>query len=350
MTDEIFVLALGIFFSVLFAWSFKTLPGEQWQMIASVPVRKNGAAWEGVNLTYYGFFNANSYLLAVLIAFVLLGSLGMGTAAILSLTVLLLALCIPASRLLAWAIEKKAHTFTVGGASFVGIVAAPFLMQFLNRLAGDGPGFNIPVIPAMAALAIAYAMGEGTGRIACISFGCCYGKPLRDCSPFWRKVFAKRNFVFRGETKKIAYEGNLAGAEVVPVQGITVVLYTAVCLLGIYMFLNGWYVFTLVSIIFVTQGWRFFSETLRADYRGGGRISAYQVFAVLAIAYVAAAAFIFRPAGPLPGADLAAGLALVWDPALILAFQAFWALIFLRTGRSSVTGSNVSFFVHRGRI
>jgi hypothetical protein len=202
----------------------------------------------------------------------------------------------------------------------------------------------------MAALAIAYALGEGTGRIACISFGCCYGKPLRGCSPFWRKVFKKKNFVFRGETKKIAYEGNLAGEEVIPVQGITVVLYTAICLCGIYMFLNGWYASVLISIITVTQGWRFFSETLRADYRGRGRISAYQVFALLAIAYVAAAAFIFRPAGPLPRADLSAGLSSIWDPALILAFQVFWVLIFLRTGRSSVTGSNMSFFVHRSRI
>lgn len=350
MTNELFVLALGAFFSAFFAWSFKVLPGEQWQMIAAVPVRKNGAAWEGVNLTYYGFFNANSYLLAALIAFVLLGSLGAGAAAILALMALVLALCIPASRLLARLIEKKAYTFTVGGASFVGIVAAPWIILALNRIAGEGPGPDIPVIPAMAALAIAYAMGEGTGRIACISFGCCYGKPLSECGPFWRRVFAKRNFVFRGDTKKIAYEGDLAGRQVVPVQAVTVVLYTAVCLLGIYMFLNGWHASALVMTIAVTQGWRFFSETLRADCRGGGRFSAYQVFAVLAVVYAAAAALVFRPAGPLPAADLEAGLRLVWDPALILAFQAFWALIFLRTGRSSVTGSSLTFFVHRGRI
>jgi hypothetical protein len=32
----------------------------------------------------------------------------------------------------------------------------------------------------------------------------------------------------------------------------------------------------------VTQVWRFLSEFLRADYRGSGRISAYQVMALFA--------------------------------------------------------------------
>ena len=33
----------------------------------------------------------------------------------------------------------------------------------------------------LAALAIGYILGEGLGRLACLSFGCCYGKPLDQC-------------------------------------------------------------------------------------------------------------------------------------------------------------------------
>ncbi len=102
--------------------------------------------------------------------------------------------------------------------------------------------------------------------------------------------------------------------------------------------------------IIITQGWRFFSELLRADYRGGDKISIYQIFAVLSIIYVSAVVLIFKSPVPAPLANLESGLRFIWDPALILVFQVFWVLIFIRTGKSSVTGSNLSFFVHRSRV
>ena len=37
--------------------------------------KQNDGAWKGLNLTYYGFFNATAYLFAAVLFFVLMGSL-----------------------------------------------------------------------------------------------------------------------------------------------------------------------------------------------------------------------------------------------------------------------------------
>jgi len=50
------------------------------------------------------------------------------------------------------------------------------------------------------------------------------------------------------------------------------------------------------------------------------------------------------------GPDIAAGLTALWDPIVIIALQVLWAVMFLYTGWSMVTGSLMSFYVHRDRI
>ena len=60
------------------------------------------------------------------------------------------------------------NTFTVGGASFVGIILAPLIVWMFNVTLDK----SIPIVPFLAAVSIAYALGEGVGRLACISFGC----------------------------------------------------------------------------------------------------------------------------------------------------------------------------------
>ena len=66
---------------------------------------------------------------------------------------------------------------------------APWIALGLNRwLPGLDDG-SLPVLPTLAALAVGYAFGEGIGRLACISYGCCYGKPLRTCGPRVKKIF-----------------------------------------------------------------------------------------------------------------------------------------------------------------
>jgi len=48
--------------------------------------------------------------------------------------------------------------------------------------------------------------------------------------------------------------------------------------------------------------------------------------------------------------DLAAGLASLWDPGVILFLQAIGVITFLFYGRSTVTGSTMSFHVFKQRI
>lgn len=349
MSKELFLIALATLFAVLFAWAFRTLPREHWQIIAAVPQRKNESGeWQGLNLTFYGFFQATSNTLGVTILFVLLGTVGVRPTAVLSLILVVLLLCWPAAKIIARVVEKKAHTFTIGGALFVGVLATPWLIVLLN--ASLLSGNRIPVLPALAATAIAYAYGEGVGRLACISFGCCYGKRVTELSPRLRRCFDSLSFTFVGETKKAAYAGGLGGVRLVPVQAITSVVFILIALVGTGLFLNQHFTAALLTAMTTTQMWRFLSEKLRADERGKAQtISAYQVMALLMVAYTAAVAYGFSGA-TLPAADIGAGLYALWNPFVMLFCQGVWLTVFWITGRSSVTGSTLSFFVRHDRI
>jgi len=333
-----------------FWWGFRMLPGERWQIIAAVPAsRTEHGDWNGINFTWYGLLTANAYLVSVAVLLVLLGSVGVPPLGTAVLATFMLCCCVPASRLVARIVEKKAHTFTVGGAVFVGILITPVVIILINRTVGASFGFHIPVMSAYAAIAIAYAFGEGLGRMACISFGCCYGKPLSSSSVIIRKLFAGRSFRFFGSTKKIVYAGGLEAIEVIPIQAVTAVIYSACGLSASGLFLSGRHVGAFLLATIVTQGWRSYSERLRADYRGEGNVSAYQIMGIIGVVYALAMAFILAHE-PIGNPDLSAGLSGLWNPALILFLQGIWMLIFLYTGRSTVTGATLSFHVHRDRI
>lgn len=345
-----FLAVITVALILYFWWGFTVLPGERWQILAAVPVSKSApGAWRGVNLTWYGLLTANAYVVAVTHLFILLGALRIPRGGVALLAVALLAICVPASRLVARLVEKKAHTFTVGGAVFVGIVVAPWLILLLNRTAGTAHGFFLPPLATLAAIAIAYSFGEGLGRLACISFGCCYGKPLRDAPAPLRRLFAGRGFIFSGPLKKITYAHGLDGVAVLPVQAITAVLYALCGLVATALFLAGKTGVAFVTATAVTQLWRFLSEMLRADYRGEGRVSPYQIMGVLGVVYAGGATFLLRNQ-PWRGADLAGAVAALWQPATIVFLQALWLAIFLYTGRSTVTGAELSFHVHRERV
>jgi prolipoprotein diacylglyceryltransferase len=349
MHDEFFVAGLAVVFAVLLRWAFITLPKEDWQFMASVPIAKEGEAnWKGLNLTYYGFFTAIATVAAVSVMLILLGSIGVPAKVSLAIVCLLAIICFPAAKLVARVVEQKPHTFTIGGASFVGAIAAPaivWLVGFFFRT----EVMQLPMLPALAAIAIAYALGEGLGRLACISFGCCYGKSMCQCGPLIRRVFGAHSFIFWGKTKKIAYEGALDGTDVVPIQAVTAVSHIAVSLLGILLYLKSYYSIALIAVMAVTQLWRALSETLRADYRGGGRISAYQIMSLVVIAY---ALLLYAAIGeePLPTSDLNTGLVMLWDPAVILLLESLGFAGFLYAGRSMVTSSTISYHVQKDRI
>ena len=129
MTQIVFVSALAAFSALYLIWGVKTLPAERWQIAAAVPLEKRGdGSWSGINLTWYGILTANAYLAATLLALVLMGAAGVSLRAVAATVVLLLAACVPASRLVAQVVERKANTFTVGGAVFVGTLIAPWII------------------------------------------------------------------------------------------------------------------------------------------------------------------------------------------------------------------------------
>ncbi|HJZ80276.1 MAG TPA: hypothetical protein VKD91_08015, partial [Pyrinomonadaceae bacterium] len=77
MTTSIFLSSLAVVIAFLFFWAFRHLPSEEWQMIASVPTRRTeGGEWLGLNLTYYGFFNATACAFACAYVLLLMATLG----------------------------------------------------------------------------------------------------------------------------------------------------------------------------------------------------------------------------------------------------------------------------------
>jgi haloacid dehalogenase-like hydrolase len=158
------------------------------------------------------------------------------------------------------------------------------------------------------------------------------------------------SFTFVGATKKVAYEGSLEGAPVAPIQAINSVVSTIIALAGAYLFLKSYFTASLLFAMAGMQVWRFLSEKLRADHRGmAQKISAYQVMALLMAPYAAAVVLHF-PSGQAEAPEIAAGLGLLWDPAVLLFCQAVWLAVFLIAGRSMAPGSTLSFFVRADRI
>jgi len=225
----------------------------------------------------------------------------------------------------------------------------PWLMILLNYIFERSGAPPFSMMPPLAAIAIAYALGEGCGRLACISFGCCYGKPLAGLPPLLRWLLSPFSSTsYDGATKKIAYADGLLKSKVVAVQAITTVLYTLAGICAMIAFLRGRSHFAYLLCVGVTQIWRFLTEFLRADYRGLGRISAYQVMALIAVAYAFGISFL-APVETFP-ADILKGLRPVWNPGIILLCQFLWIGIFLYMGRSQVTASRISFHVRKDRI
>ncbi|WP_462324202.1 prolipoprotein diacylglyceryl transferase family protein [Desulfoplanes sp.] len=341
-----FIFCLTLPLIVLFVWGFKHLPEARWQMLGAIPmIQKDAFTWQGINLTFYGVFNAFAYVTATALAIVLFESVGVPPVPLFAMIIGVLGICMPASKIIAAVVEKKPHTFSVGGATFVGIIVSPWLIQGINLFTVN----PLPVIPVLSVVALVSAMGEGLGRMACISFGCCYGRPVTDFPSRFTKLLTRYAFVFQGSTKKISYAHHLDGQPVIPVQGMTAVLSCGCALIGIYLFLEGYFTPALILSIFVTQIWRFLSEFLRNDYRGGGFISAYQIMALVGAGYVLAITLLFSESA-LPAPDIVAGLAFLWSPGIILGLQVLGIISFLYTGKSNVTDSIIEFRVRKETI
>jgi hypothetical protein len=349
MIDVMFVTVLAAVLFGALLWGIRTLPAERWQMIAAVPITKgSNGAWEGLNLTFYGFFSATASTFGVALVIVLLSSVGTPLVTAAAVIATMMAICVPASKALAWAIEGKRNTFTIAGAAFLGAIILPPGLWLAQATMATWFDIRIYAMPMLAASAITYALSEAIGRMACLSFGCCYGKPLRAASPRVARMFEHYHLVFHGATKKVAYASGLAEEPLVPVQAITSIVFTLSGLVGLSFFLAGyWRLAALVPAV-ATWGWRALSEMLRADHRGNSRISVYQWMALIAMAYLTMMLMVIPSEGPLP--NLVAGLSQVRPAGVIVMLQALWVGLFLYYARSRVTGSIVSFHVVAERV
>lgn len=346
MSNDIFVASLALSCAAMLWWGCVALTCEERQIIASVPVSRNAAgSWTGMNFTWYGFILASAQCAALTLFCVMMGSLGFPLWKIGLPAAMMLAVCVPASKVIARLVERKKGTFTVGGASFIGFMISPLIVAGINA-----SGFmSLPVMPFLSALAVSYAFGEGMGRLGCISFGCCYGKPVAGCHPFIGRLFRRFHFRFSGSLKKAAYEGALGGEPVIPVQALTSAVYFASGILSIYLFLHGSYRLSFLVAVICTQSWRFVSEFLRADYRGEGRISVYQFMSLAMIAWSVMIVFYLK-ADPARHAQILEGMKNIATVPYIIFIEIVWSILFIFLGKSVVTGSELHLFLNRDRI
>ncbi|MFH1155940.1 MAG: prolipoprotein diacylglyceryl transferase [Pseudomonadota bacterium] len=340
--NDLFVVVLGVILAGMMIWGFRFLPEERWQMLAAIPLRKHeNGSWSGLNLTFYGMLSAVAYAAALAILILLMGSSGIELPLLCLPTIPVLLVAVPSAKILARIIEKKKGTFTVGGASFAAILVIPWIAAGINTLFDQ----HLDVMVFLAAFSIAYTFGEALGRLACISFGCCYGKPLDECGRITNIIFSRFNFVFIGKTKKIAYASGMDGRKMIPIQAVTSVLYAGAGLAGTGLFLHGHFRSALMITIAVTQVWRVISEFFRADFRGTWGFSAYQIMALISVFYMAAIVIAAPAKESMALPDISMGLSSLWQPGSLLMVQGFWLMAFLYTGRSVVTGSSIRFHV-----
>jgi hypothetical protein len=350
MDQIIFIAGLAVMVAGSLWWGFRSLPKEKWQIMAVLPRHKSGTGWQGLNLTYYGLLSANAHTFAVILFLILTTAARIPLPGVCLFVAGVLAVCLPASRIIARIVEKKKGTLTVGGAVFAGILVSPVLVFLINRIPGPVMASPLHPLVLLSAVSIAYAFGEGLGRLACISFGCCYGKPLDQCHPHIQKLFSRFYLVFTGPLKKITYASGYDGQKILPVQIITAALYSSAGLAGTALFLNGSYRFALLITLAVTQIWRFVSEFFRADFRGGLTISAYQIMALATLGCAGVMALVLPVDTRLPLPRLHEAASVLWTPWMVLFVQGIWAAAFLHTGKSVVTGSSIFFHVEKTRI
>jgi prolipoprotein diacylglyceryltransferase len=350
MLNVLFVITLALGLFALIGWGVRTLPAERWQMLAAVPLSKSpDGSWRGLNLTFYGFFSATGTTFGFGVMLLLAASVGIPAIVSFALVLFILLACVPASRIIASIVERKSNTFTVAGAAFVAALVLPPLALVAGHFAPRLLGRDLPVLPLFSAAAIAYVLGESIGRLACLSFGCCYGMPLRDAHPAIARLFQKHNLIIHGSTKKAAYASGLAGEPLIPVQAITSTVFAISGLAGVAFFLAEDYRVAALVPVITSWTWRACSEWLRVDYRGKSRISAYQIMAIVSAIYLSIFLFLMPGEAPL-APHLGAAFAQVSSTAVILLLQACWFLLFLYYGRSRVTASTVAFHIVPDRL
>ena len=330
--------------AALLGFGLKVLPRENMQVLAIIPVRRRAdGRWQGVNLTWYGVMQAVAMVLSVSLALVLALSVGVPLGETVLVVLVLLAAGLPAASLVARAVERRRKTFTVGGAVSVAMLLLPPVALTCDAYSGADHALAM-----VAALGIAYAMGEGIGRLACISFGCCYGRRLDSCPPWLRSAFRGWAAVVVGPTRKAAYAGGCEKVPLLPVPALSACVLCVAAVASMLLFFGGSIRAAAMLSLGVALVWRFVAELLRADYRGGGALSAYQWMALLCIGYMAPWVLHFAGATVMP--DIRRAAWLVGEPTTYLALLGLGTVVFAYLGTSSVTAATIELTIDDGSV
>lgn len=352
-TIEFGLVVIVVIAAIVFRWGFKNLPRQAWQIAVAVPSRHSDdlqSVLPAVNLTSYGFISAAAYATALAIYIFLIGSARQPLAYGLLFAGLLLLVAVPASKWVArWVEGVPGHT--IGGATFAAMVVAFPSVELVAAVAAHSPNVRLDVTALIAAASIAYAFGEAIGRLACLSFGCCYGRPIDATTPLQRALYSRFTETYRGRFKKISYASGLCDRPVIAVQAISCVVLLALGVIALWCFWHGAAGVAIVVALGGSQLWRAYSEQLRADYRGREGFTVYQGMALLG----ALAALVFTLAYPVsadyraqPPSAITGWFALARIEVL-LAIQLLALGILFYMGKSSITSSRLELILHAPR-
>ena len=347
-TIELGILLLAMFGFCVFRWGFRTLTREGWQIALAVPARTSSQMnryWPAINFTFYGVISGIAYGLAVALFVFLVGAYKQPVASAALFAALLLAVGIPASKAVArWVEGTPGHT--IGGALFAVLVSAIPALSVTRWLADALalPAFDPGIV--IAAACIAYALGEAVGRLACLSFGCCYGRPLAQCTSLQKALYSRLTDTYRGRFKKIAYAGGLNDQPVIAVQSIACAVLFVLFLVSLWMFWKGQVAACIVVALGGSQLWRAYSEQLRADFRGREGFTHYQAMALIGALLSVVFAWFYGHVAPSTLPSAYAGWRAVTQVEVIIASQLLVVLIVLYMGKSSVTSSRIEMLLH----
>jgi hypothetical protein len=346
---ELGLLACSLLAAWIFRWAFRHLPSECWQIAVAIPARSRvvgdtGPTWPAVNITFYGVISAIAYMFAVLAFVFLAGAANQPIAAVAIFSMLLLLVGIPASKWVAlWVEGVPGHT--IGGALFAVVLSVLPALSLTNMVCGviGMPRAEPGVL--LASAAIAYVLGEAIGRLACLSFGCCYGRSIDSATPLQRALYSSTATIYRGRFKKIAYASGLDGHPVIAVQSVACAALFGVFIISVWFFWKGHITLSLIIALGLAQLWRAYSETLRADYRGREGFTVYQGMALVGVGLTLLYAWIHdAPVSVMP--TFVRGLEVVTRIEVILCTQALAIAILALMGRSYVTSSRLEYQLH----
>jgi hypothetical protein len=346
MTVELSLIAIALIGVFSLRWGFKHLPEERWQFFAVLPTARTEGGWQGVNITYYGIISALAYCFAISLFIFLCGAAKQSAVLVALFVAGLLVVAIPSSKFIARWVEGSAATFTVSGALFTTCLISPAVFYVVNAI---GSLWNLSALHApsvVAAATISYCLGEAIGRLGCLSFGCCYGKPLSQAGPIEQLIYSRTATTYRGALKKIA-------VPVIAVQSVASVVLFTLCLVGLWLFWAQFFASALLVTLGGSQAWRVYSESLRADDRGEATgqsgFTMYQWMATLTFVLTVTVAWLFAGTQPTP-LNAHGGFEALFRTEVVLAVQLIFFAIIWFMGRSTVTGAHLKMTLFRDRL